>query len=64
MVAVAAGWQKSGKTRRPRQTSDARLAKDIVSSIKAHQEVGVSRSAQDYSSRIEIIEAVEELLGR
>jgi hypothetical protein len=48
----------------PRKTSDARLAKDIVASILAHAEAGVIRTAEDYSSRLEIIEAVEAILGR
>jgi hypothetical protein len=51
------GWQ-------PKRTSDARLAADIAESIKAHAEAGVVRTAADYSSRVEIIEAVEDLLSR
>jgi hypothetical protein len=51
------GWK-------PRKTSDTRLVKDIVASIKAHAETGIVRTAADYSSRVEIIEAVEELLSR
>jgi hypothetical protein len=51
------GWK-------PRKTSDARLVKNIVASIRAHAEAGVNRTAADYSSRVEIIEAVEELLSR
>ena len=64
MTAATVGWQKSGRTRRPRQTSDARLAKDIVASIRAHEEVGVTRSVMDYTGRVELIEMVEELLSK
>lgn len=63
MTTAAAGWMKSGRTRRPRKTSDAALAKDIAASIRAHAEAGVIKSATDYTSRVEVIERVESLLS-
>ena len=66
MMAIAArtSFQTSRRGWRPRQTSDARLATDIAASIRAHAEAGVVRTALDYTSRVEIIERVEALLGR
>ena len=63
MVAVTSGWQKSSSTWRPRRTSDTRLAADIAASIRAHGAHGVVKVAADYSSRVEIIEAVEKMLA-
>ena len=64
MIAVSSGWQKSSRTWRPRQTSDARLAADIAASIRAHGANGVIKVPTDYSSRLEIVEAVERILSR
>jgi hypothetical protein len=63
MVAVTAGWKKAKRTG-SRKVSDAKLARDIAASIRAHAEAGVSRSAADYTSRIELIGMVEALLSR
>jgi hypothetical protein len=64
MTAATAGWQKTNRRPAPRKVSDRKLAKDIAASIKAHAEAGVIRTAADYSSRLEIVEAVETILGR
>ena len=64
MVAATAGWQKASKRTGSRKVSDSKLAKDIVASIRGHAEVGVMRTAMDYTSRIELIAMVEELLGK
>jgi hypothetical protein len=55
-------FQTSRRGWRPRRTSERRLAQDIAESIRAHGEHGVVKSAWDYTSRIEVIEAVERIL--
>jgi hypothetical protein len=55
--------QTSRRGWRPRRTSDSRLAADIAASIKAHGVNGVIKVPTDYSSRLEIIEAIERLLN-
>jgi hypothetical protein len=62
MTAATTGWKKAKRTS-SRKPSDAKLAKDIVASIRAHADAGVIRTAADYSSRLEVIEAVEAILG-
>jgi hypothetical protein len=59
-----ASHQTARKGWKPRKTSDARLAKDIAKSIKAHNDAGVIRSASDYTQRSEIIHMVESILTR
>jgi hypothetical protein len=63
-VATRTNAQTSRQGWRPSQSSDARLASDIVASIRAHAEFGMVRSAWDYCDRLEIMERVETLLGR
>jgi len=63
-VAARTNSQTSRKGWRPRKTSDARLAIDIADSIRTHAVAGVNKSAWDYTSRLELIERVEALLGR
>ena len=62
-VAERSNFQTSRRGWRPRRTSDAKLARDIANSIKSHAAAGVVKSAWDYTSRLELIERVEVLLG-
>lgn len=63
-VATRTNAQTSRQGWRPRRTSDTRLARDIADSIRAHAEFGVVKSAWDYTSRMEVLERVETILGR
>lgn len=63
-VATRTSYQTARAGWRPRKTSDARLARDIAESIRAHAKAGVVRLAKEYTERIEIIHRVEALLGR
>jgi hypothetical protein len=63
MTVATAGWKKA-KRSGSRKVSDAKLARDIVASIKAHAEAGTVKVAADYTSRVELIGMIEELLSR
>lgn len=58
-----ASHQTARKGWKPKQTSDKQLALDIVASIKAHAEVGATRTAADYTQRHGIVAMVAAMMG-